>query len=58
MQDQLDRIEKMLVEIYKHLGLSGQRPFSFNQLQEDVKKDILKRREKKAMKGHERALTP
>lgn len=44
----------MVKEIYHHLGLDGKRPLSIDQLQRDAQKDILKWREKKRIKGHER----
>lgn len=47
----------MVKEIYHHLGLDGQRPLSIDQLQRDAQKDILKWREKKRIKGHERERT-
>lgn len=46
---------KMVSEIYHHLGLSGQKPLSINQVSLEAQKNILKWREKKSMKGNERA---
>lgn len=43
---------KMVSEIYHHLGLDGQRPLSFNHIQETAQKDILKWRERKRIKNN------
>jgi len=54
-QQRIENIEKMISEIYNHLGLNGERPLSINQVQLEAKKDILKWRLKQVKKkDHER----
>ena len=52
-QQRIENIEKMISEIYNHLGLNGQRPLSINQVRIDSQKKILKWKEKKLKQGHE-----
>jgi hypothetical protein len=54
-ETRLENIEKMLVEIYNHLGLSGVRPLSINQVRVDSEKKILKWKAKRLKGEHERA---
>jgi hypothetical protein len=42
---------KMVTEIYHHLGLDEQRPFSINNIKEKAEKDVLKWREKKSKRS-------
>jgi hypothetical protein len=54
-QQRIENIEKMISEIYNHLGLNGERPLSINQVQHAAQKDILKWRLKQVKKNtHER----
>ena len=54
-KQRIENIEKMISEIYNHLGLNGQRPLSINQVQLEAQKDILKWRLKQVKKkDHER----
>ena len=45
---------KMVSEIYHHFGLDGERPLSMNHVAEEAQKNILKWKEKKLKKKHER----
>ena len=42
----------MVTEIYHHLGLDGQRPFSFNTIKEEAQENILKWKNKRSKKNH------
>ena len=42
----------MVTEIYRHLGLDGQRPLSFNSIKEEAQKNILKWKNKRGRKNH------
>jgi hypothetical protein len=54
-QQRIENIEKMISEIYNHLGLNGERPLSINHVQLEAQKDILKWRLKQVKKkDHER----
>lgn len=57
-QDQQSDLYKMVSEIYHHLGLDGQRPLSINHIQIEAQKNILKWKEKRSMRGHEREKSP
>ena len=52
-QQRIENIEKMVSEIYNHLGLTGQRPLSINQVRIESQKKILKWKEKRLKEGHE-----
>lgn len=45
---------RMTRAIYHHLGLDGARVISMRESREKVDNDVLKWREKRGMKGHER----
>jgi len=49
-QQRIENIEKMVSEIYNHLGLNGERPLSINHVQLEAQKDILKWRLKQVKK--------
>ena len=54
----IENIEKMVSEIYHHLGLDGQRPLSIASVQQEAQKNVLKWKSKRLMKGHECAKSP
>jgi hypothetical protein len=42
----------MIMEIYHHLGLDGQRPFSFNNIKAEAQENILKWKNKRGRNNH------
>jgi hypothetical protein len=46
------KLFNMIAEIYHHLGLDGQRPFSFNTIKEEAQENILKWKNKRSKKNH------
>jgi hypothetical protein len=42
----------MITEIYHHLGLDGQRPFTFNTIKEEAQENILKWKNKRSKKNY------
>ncbi len=51
--ERLENIEKMVTEIYRHLGLDGKKPLSINQVRIDSEKKILKWKAKKFKQENE-----
>lgn len=46
------KLFKMVMEIYHHLGLDGQRPLSLNSIKEEAQKNILKWKNKRRRENH------
>jgi len=46
------KLFNMITEIYRHLGLDGQRPLSFNAIKDEAQKNILKWKNKRGRKNH------
>ncbi len=46
------KLFNMVMEIYHHLGLDGQRPISFNNVKDEAQKDILKWKNKRRGKNY------
>jgi len=50
----LQEMFRMVKEIHSHLGLDGRKIVSMQAVKEQARKDVLKWREKKSIRRHER----